>query len=606
MSRGNRLGGFGWSWSHRRLGRSLPIYRTLWASRLAVLAVALLALLLAAHCAGRAAFAGVDSPLSPAEAEAVASAAVADVELPHWVPGEPLPPAERPPFAAPPPPPAWPGADPTGRLSGEAERLHAAGLADLGQGRVVEAANALLAAAERAPGKWSPRYHAGLALLAADHRDVAAGALAEAEKALGATGARRWRDPAVAAAETVTLSASSAAADDDCLASVNRARLAVAALERYRGAADVAAYDRKLPFAVLEAGIDSPHVWNRLADAYQRCDRPYSNYRARWPQAASFRETEYPAVTEEVSSGPFPAQLADCIDDADPALSCWALSNLNKVYARARILYPQAGKPSSELARDHAEGLARLAYNAAWLASRDEDDRPRALDALARATRLPLPADSEMSDLVGALFRHLAPETGDYSFLVGPYRGQPEDALSLEGVRAPEEVKGIAWALSDRWIGQVRAGRPGEAIAAAEAWRHAAGTYGASLGEWIEAVREHFREALAAEVRTRRANGDLPTAAGLYELDTPWLGDEWPPLLAALGAGTLGTWLLIALGWLAVVAAAWAVHRLVVVPYLLDTTDLYREEFQRRHRDLKLRGIPFTRREILDADRLRA
>ena len=57
-------------------------------------------------------------------------------------------------------------------------------------------------------GAWSPRYHAGLALLEAEHHDAAAEALAEAERALGATCARRWSDPAVTAAETVTLSAS--------------------------------------------------------------------------------------------------------------------------------------------------------------------------------------------------------------------------------------------------------------------------------------------------------------------------------------------------------------------------------------------------------------
>ncbi|HEX6201955.1 MAG TPA: hypothetical protein VF100_03060 [Thermoanaerobaculia bacterium] len=606
MSRGGRLRGFGWRWSHRRFGRTLPIYRPLWVSRAAVAAVAIVGLALAWSVAGRAAFSGVAEPLPPAEAAAVAAAAVADAELPHWVPGEPLPAVERPPFAAPPPPPPWPGSDPTGRLTAEARRREAEGLALLREGHALEAANTLLAAAEAAPGAWSPRYHAGLALLAAEHHEPAARALDEATGALTATGARRWSDPAVAAAETVTLSAASAAAADDCLAAVNRARLAVAALERYRSAADVAVYDRTLPFPVLEAGIDSPHLWNRLADAYRRCDRPYSEYRRRWRQASSFRETEYQAVTEEVRSGPFPAQLGACIEQEDPSLSCWALSNLNKVYARAKILYPRPGKAPSELTRAHAEGLARLAYNAAWLAAQAEDDRPRALDALGRAARLPLGAESEMAARIGALYRHLAPETGDYSFLAGRYAGEDPAALSLAGGRTPEEVKGIAWALSDRWIGLARAGRPGETIAAAEAWRPAAGSFGASLGEWIETVRQRFRADLAAEVRSRRANGDLATAAGLYELETPWLGEAWPPRLAALGAGTLGLWAAIGLGWLALVALAWAVHRLVVVPYLLDTADLYREELQRRHRELRAKGIPFTRDEILDAERHRA
>ncbi|HUO87327.1 MAG TPA: hypothetical protein VM617_08035, partial [Thermoanaerobaculia bacterium] len=430
--------------------------------------------------------------------------------------------------------------------------------------------------------------------------------LDRADRALDATGVRRRTDPAVAAAETVTLSAAAAAqAGEDCLAAVNRGRLAVAALERYRDAAGVAVYDRKLPFAVLEGGIDSPHLWNRLADAYRRCDRPYSEYRRRWRQATSFRDSEYSTVGEEIRGGPFPAQLAACVAADDPELSCWALSNLNKVYARAKILYPQPGKEASELARAHAEGLAAIAYNAAWLASRHQDDRPRALDALGRASRLPLPADAELTTRLGALSRHLAPETGDYSFLATAWRGRPDDALRLDGGQAPEEVKGIAWALSDRWIGHVRAGRPGDLVAAAEAWRPRAGPYGGSLATWIEEVRQRFRRELAAEVRTRRANGDLPAAAGLYRLEATWLGEDWPPRLAALGTGTLATWGLIGLCWLALVTAAAAVHRMVVVPYLLDTTDVYRLEHRQRHRQLRNADPPrpFTRDEILDAER---
>ncbi|HEX2165003.1 MAG TPA: hypothetical protein VHM02_13745, partial [Thermoanaerobaculia bacterium] len=105
----------------------------------------------------------------------------------------------------------------------------------------------------------------------------------------------------------------------------------------------------------------------------------------------------------------------------------------------------------------------------------------------------------------------------------------------------------------------------------------------------------------------RRANGELPAAAGLYELETPWLGEEWPPTLAALGPGTLGLWGLFGLGWLALVGVAWGVHRLVVVPYLLYTTDFYREEYRRRHRAARQADPPrpFTAGEILEAERRR-
>jgi hypothetical protein len=63
-------------------------------------------------------------------------------------------------------------------------------------------------------------------------------------------------------------------------------------------------------------------------------------------------------------------------------------------------------------------------------------------------------------------------------------------------------------------------------------------------------------------------------------------------------------WAAIALLWLALVAAAWLAHRLLVVPYLLYTTDVYREEFTRRHRRALRDGRPFTKKEIRRDERL--
>lgn len=598
--------GFGLAWSPRRLGRSLPVYRRLWVSRGVVAAVALLGLLAAMSCARRAAWAGVDAePLSAAEAEPLARDAVARVDLPHWAPGEELPPGERPDPMPPPLPPPWSGPAVTGGLSGEALDLHQRGLAAWAEGDPIGAAGLLEAAAQAAPAAWQPKYHAALALYAAGERPGAVEHLDRADRLLR----NQVRTlPAVAAAEAVTLSALAAVAvEDDCLLAVNAARRAMAALERYRRAA-ATAYDRAVPFPLPEAGIDSLHLWRRLADSYRRCDRPYSEYqrwmRGRGGDAAPFRATEYPAVTAEVRQGPFPAQLAACIEADDPRLPCWALSNLNRVDARVRLLYPREGAEAVPLARQHAEGLAALAFDVAWLAAQHEDDAAHATERLRRAAQLPLPADSPAAARIGALARHLAPGTGDYSFLAAEWRGRPAGELELVPGQAPEDVKGIAWAVSEAWIGRARAGRPDELVAAAEAWRPRAGPYGESLGAWLGEVRQRWRRALAAEVRHRRDNGDLAAARGLYELDGGWLGEEWPPLVAALGPSTLALWVGIGLGWLAAVAAAWQVHRRVVVPYLLYTTDVYREEYRRRERRAVRQGRPFTRKQILDDKRL--
>jgi len=600
----SRLGGLGWRWSPHRLGRTLPIYDRLRWSRAAVALVALLALVLAVRCAGRAAWAGVEAaPAPPAEAERVARQTAARVELPHWAPGPPLEAGERPEYAGPPPPPPWRGDEPGGALDGPARRLHDQGLAALVEGQPVSAANHLLAAAEAAPGSWLPRYHAGLALLAAGDRSAAFDELVEAERALRP---RERSRAEVAAAEAATLSAEAAAATpDDCLAAVNSARRAIGALERYRRATS-AAYRRAVAFPLEEAGIDGLHLWRRLADAYRGCDRPYADYRRRWPDAKPFRETEYAAVTEEVRTGPFPAQLEACIEASDPRVPCWALSNLNRVYARNRASYPAEGAEPAPEARRHAEGLAALAHDVAWLASREEADLGAAVEPLRLAARLPLPEGSEAASRVAALARHLAPDTGDYSFLAGPWSGRSADELSLAGDRAPEEVKGIAWELSDRWIARARGGDPAGLVAAAEGWRARAGPYGDSLSDWLERVREAWHGELAAEVRERRRNGDTARAVAVYELDSAWLGEGWPPLVAALGPGALVAWVGIALVWLAAIAAAWLVHRLVVVPYLMYTTDYYREEYTRRHADLRARGLPFTRSEVLAAERRRS
>jgi hypothetical protein len=57
-------------------------------------------------------------------------------------------------------------------------------------------------------------------------------------------------------------------------------------------------------------------------------------------------------------------------------------------------------------------------------------------------------------------------------------------------------------------------------------------------------------------------------------------------------------WAAVFLVWAGFTAGVWLVHRLVVYPYLVYTTDAYRLEHRRRHRQRLAAGRPFTREEI--------
>jgi len=613
----------GWRWSHRTLGRSLPIYRPLLAWRYGLSAAAALLLAFCVWRAWAAQHPPIERPLSASQSEELVVERLRAVELPAWDPGENLPPTELPPFDEPAPPPPWDEPLSSRPLPGEALRGSAAelarqarrALADPAPQSQLTAATLYARAADRAPAAWSPRFHAGLALLAlGDHTNAAASLLAAVDRlqALPGDGGPRR----IAAEIATRYAAGLALLPDDCVDAVRQLKLAVGALDGFVDAEGALVYDRNLPFEVTPSGLDNHAVWIALAHAYTRCEGRYPRqYVERYGrQTKGFLQVEYDDPNlAAVRNGPFPGELASCIEAAraegngEPA-RCWALSNLNRVYYANRSFLPAVadgsgqagggGTANADLA--YPAALARLAYNVAWLAAQGEADRAGAHRYLEQARLLnrQVADDARRGELarrIAALGRHLAPLTRNYSALAEKYAGRSAESLRLDERTPAEDVKGVAWHLTRRWQRMLAAGRPADVLAEAETQRRWAGPYGAELAQWRRRVQRSFGDALVQALENARDNGNLPVAAALRDYRAGWLGAAWPER-AADAWFRAGPWVLWLSVWVLGALVGWAVYRLAVYPYLTYVTDFYRSEFQRRETG---RGAedPFTRRQ---------
>lgn len=588
-------------WEPHELGHSLPVTRGLrrWAAGLAAAALVGLGVLVVSIRA-------LGSPeAEPATGKAVEEAAVerlARAELPAWDPGAELPAVAAPDFAPPPAPPvvrtAHPG-DPPLRDRGAV----LGALEDLAGPAPVAAATTLGRAAEAQPASWMLAYDAGIAFHRSGFADRAAADLLRAQRRLGEYEVRFARDPAHHAAAVATrYAAGHARLRDDCVDAVHHWKLGVGALDRFVDAGGAHVFDRKLPFVLAPAPLASLDVWMALARGYVECEGRYpAEYFARVPRAKRFVESEYgDPEAAEIADGPFPDELAQCVRDEGATARCWVLSNLNKLWAANDDLVLADALP--EPFEPHRAALARLAYDVALLAATGPD-RAGAAAYLQAAGRLArgAPETAGLGEAIARLGRYLAAEAGDFTLLAEAYRGLGPGEMPFTATSTAEEVKGMAWALRERWRRHLAAGRPEAVFAEVERVRQVIpDVHLDSLEAWSGAAREALRDALADEIRLQKRRGNLALAAGLRDFRAGYLGEAWADRAEAawwtpgLRAARWGLVFLYAL----FLAGLVLLYRSVVYPYLVYTTDFYRTEMERRVRERRARDLPVTGEEI--------
>lgn len=592
----------GWPWQERwephELGHSLPIARGLRRAALALAAAALAALLLVVWLLLR-----LDSPgAEPAGADAVRRTALERLgrtELPVWDPPGELPEAEAPGFASPPPPPllAIPHpADPP-------PPPELPGLLDeLGETAAFGAATRLDRARFAQPRSWLLAYDSGVAFLGTGFADRAERSFTAAMQRLDAYASGFPRSPAHHAAAVATRYGEGLARGrDDCVEGVRRLKFAVAQLDPFLRSGGAEVPDRRVVFRLSPVPLTNLDVYSALAESYLDCGEYPGTYFERYRGADEFAEAEYAnAGAREIRDGPFAEELAACVEAGGTTGRCWALANLNKLHAANRdLLAAESLPPAFEPFRPE---LARLAYNVALLAATGPapDGAGRHLQIAGRLDRGG-PGEGGLAPEIRRLGLYLARTAEDYTALAEGYRGRSPAAMPFSAGAPAEEIKGMAWALRERWQQLLAQGRP-EAVFAevAQTRQRLPDEHLASLARWEDEAREAIQDALAEEIRTQKRRGNVALAAGLRDYREPWLGDDWPdradaawwtPKLHLARAGLLLAFVLFLVG-LALL------YRSVVYPYLMSTASYYQPELARRTELRKRDGLPVTGEEI--------
>jgi hypothetical protein len=597
-------------WQPHELGHSLPLAPRLrrWALGLAAVAAAVLALLAwALWDLGRAGTAA-------AEASIVRRAALdrlARVELPVWDPGGELPAVEPPSYASPPPPPAGREPHPADPPPRQPAALAEAAAAVRGD-EALGAATRLHEMAREQPASWLLAYDSGIAYLATGFHDRAGGALQRAIERLESYASRSAGDPEHHAAVIASrYAAGHALRRDDCTGAIWQLKRSVAELSRYVDAGGAATFDRRLPYRVAPHPLSNLDVFGALVESYLECEGRYPDeYFAEYGEAVSFRRSEYADPdAADVREGPFREELAACIGSEGAAARCWAVSNLNSLWLANRELLRREALPAAW--EPFRPALARLAFNVALLAATGPDAE-RAPEALLVAQRLARGGGGgdggELEAKARTLAQHLGAATKNYAALAEGWRGRSLEQMDFGPDTPPEELKGMAWALRERWSRHLAQRRPEAMFAEARQARAVLPeAYLDSLDRWRAASREALRDALAAEIRLQKRRGDLALAAGLRDFEAGWLGEDWPDRADAawwtpgLRAAQVG----LAAAALVVLAALALLYRGVVYPYVMYTTDYYRSELARRRRERGAKDLPVTGAELYEAEQRR-
>lgn len=591
-------------WRPRELGYSLPIAGRLqrWALALAALgAVSLIALAVILSLLGRP---GTD-PAEEAFVRQTVLQRLSRVELPVWEPGADLEPLPPPDFASPPPPaPALephPGDPPTRG----ADRL-ARALRELEGDDFYDAATDLVEMAEQQPRSWLLAYDSGLGYLAAGFPERAVGAFGKAGERLdvyATSYASRPEHHAAAIANRYALA--HALRRDDCILSIRHLKIAVRDLRRFKDTGGGRTLDRRSPYPIEPTELSSLDVWSALLEGYLDCDAYPAAYFERYPDARSFRDSEYgdPTVAA-VTDGPFPNELSACIESNGATGRCWAASNLNTLYRANRSFLTRDDLPRA--LEEMRQPLARLAFNAARLAATGED-AANAPELLLQAYRLD-PSDPDLVERIDRLARHLGVEQSNYTVLAERFRGRDVEALGITPATSNDDLKGMAWALRERWQRHLEAEQPDRVFADVAAAREVIpATHLDSLRAWEEEAREAMRDALAAEIRELKKRGKTALAAGLRDYRADYLGAEWPDRADAAWwtAGLRAAQVLLFAVTLVFLLALVLVYLYLVHPYVVQTTDAYQAEMARREAEWRAFDRPVTGPEMYERERLR-
>lgn len=594
-------------WQPHELGHSLPIAGPL---RRAALALALLALAtcvllaLAAWAVGR----STGEAIADERVETVALDRLRRVELPVWDPGPELEEAEAPDFAPPPPPPPLRDPHPGDPRVSEPSRF-AQAVSQLDGDDPIGPATTLKRLSDDEPGSWLLAYDAAVAVQRADLARQAGPLFDRALRRVVAYQGTYTRRPEQHAAMIATryAVARNEAATNDCLNAIGHLKLAVAELGGYVRTSE-RVFDRRLPYSLDPLPLTNLDVWSALAEAYLGCEGTYPREYLKERPDRTFRNSEYrdpadPAVT----GGPFPTELAECIETDGAASRCWALSNLNSVYVANRSLWDDGSL--SKAFEGERDALARLVYNVALLAS-EGPDRDGAAEILLTANRLHRAGsgDDSLGPRIARLARHLGARDKDYTVLAAPYAGKGLRALGLTVETPPEDLKGMAWALRDGWHRHLRQGEPGKVFADVAAVRQQVpGEYVESLDRWEADATDALEAALADEIREQRQRRNLGVAAGLRDFRAPYLSEDWPGKADAAWTTwpmRLAVWGAVLVGLL-VALALFALLRYGVYPYLMHTRDYYRRELERRRRERDALNLPVTGAKIYEYRRSR-
>lgn len=616
-------------WNPHQLGSSLPIAGPLrsWGLRLllAAAAAALLVFLVTTLWIGRMPSSAAKEGRDPAAVDR-AREVLAGVELEPWRLGTAPEQAPLPPFPAPRPAPAWRASfagDGLGRDGSAAPPGYDAVLAALARGEELEmnrAAAFLSKAAEERPRAWALSYNAGAAFLRTPYDDRARGVLKKAWEALDEKGSDAQR----AAAIHTRYAWAQGWLGADCITSIELLKPAIGLMPRLAEKQELT-FDSMQPFALAPGELSNLDVWGALVDAYRRCESRYpEDFYRRNSGASRFRASEYSRRDDpRITGGPFPTQLAACVDSDGETARCWMLSNLNELYRVNAPLIRSASPgaspaPSAGSSRGrglggfepHRDDLARLAYQVAWMLAERPDDGGRPAGAyLAEAVRLAGSGSggrggdaqrAELAERIDALASYLGSEYGDYNALAVPHEARPPESMDFRGA-SDLQAKGMAWALGERWQGQVAAGDPARPFAEADELRaRLSPDQITSLDGWREEARESIGAALAREITAQRRVGNRQLAAGLARLRGPFLGEDWPERArdAWVTPGErVARWALwVGLGTF--VLALVVFYRRVLYPYYLYTSDFYLAEFARRQEVFRRDGLALTGEEI--------
>jgi hypothetical protein len=558
--------------------------------------------------------------VAPAATEQVVLERLARTDLPVWDPGVELPPTETPEYLPPPAPPIadrpHPEDPPVPNVAAEALRRIETAVRE-GETLPAEAVALLYRAADDTRASWLLSYGTGIAFLRSDgFADQARFQLDRAQVRIESYEVQYARQPTHHAASAVTRYASGhATLRSDCVGAIQDFKLAVSALNRYVASGGAAVVDRKQPFPLDPFDLESLDVWMALAWGYVECEGRYpAEYVRRLGRevdwSAEYSTPDHP----EIENGPFPAPLARCVETGGASSRCWALSNLNKLWIVNRRLVE--GDPE-RLDRRRRDALARLAYDVAYLAATGDGEEAtdgsvpsaageilRRARALARGT-----SDEALAAAIDRFGRHLATEGRDFTAFAEPYRGLAPAAMPFSADNTPEEVKGMAWALRERWQGHLAARSPGRIFEEVAVVRgRVPDAHLDSLAAWEASARAALREALADEIRVQKKRDAGPLAAGLRDFRAGYLGPEWPDRAESAWwtpGLTAAKWGLVALYGLFLVALA-VVFRKMIRPYVLYTTDFYRTEMARRFEERRAKDLPVTGEEIYRWRRERA